>query len=207
LNHSAVPTDQIDQCLPQTQCTLCGYPGCWEYAEAIAHGHAEINQCPPGGTITISALATLLNRPEIPLNEKHGIHKRKKVARIREIDCIGCKLCMKVCPVDCIVGADKLMHTVIAQQCTGCRLCVPVCPTDCIELLSAANAGGSPSLWPDFTEEQVVRARIDVHHKLERKKKHASECPSDMTPIGRKRLRREIKAAVKRKKSARNNDS
>ncbi len=189
------------------QCTLCGYPRCWEYAEAISHGNAEINQCPPGRTITISALAELLGRPEIPPNEEHGIHDEKQVALIRETDCIGCKLCIKACPVDCIVGADKLMHTVIAQQCTGCRLCVPVCPTDCIELLPAKSIKGSPSLWPDFTREQVTRARIDVHHKLDRGKKHASEQSSDMTPIGRKRLQREIQAAVKRKKSERNSVS
>ena len=189
------------------QCTLCGYPRCWEYAEAISHGNTEINQCPPGSTITISALAELLGRPEIPLNEEHGIHDEKQVALIREADCIGCKLCIKACPVDCIVGADKLMHTVIAQQCTGCKLCVPVCPTDCIELLPAKSIKGSPSPWPDFTREQVIRARIDVHHKLDREEKRASEQSSDMTPIGRKRLQREIQTAVRRKKSDRNSVS
>ncbi len=199
--HSSVSIDQIDQCLPQTQCTLCGYPRCREYAKAILRGHAEINQCPPGNRITISALSELLDRREIPLNEEHGIHENKQVALIREVDCIGCKLCIKACPVDCIIGSDKLMHTVIAQQCTGCKLCVPVCPTDCIELFPAKRGDGSPSIWPDFTEQQVIRARKDSHQKLKREDERASRQSMDMTPISRKRLQRKIRAAVQRKKS------
>ncbi|MCY4217855.1 MAG: RnfABCDGE type electron transport complex subunit B [Gammaproteobacteria bacterium] len=201
--YSSVSANQIDQCLPQTQCTLCGYPRCWEYAKAISEGRADINQCPPGNTITISALAKLLGRPKIPLNEEHGIHEKKQVALIREADCIGCKLCIKVCPVNCIIGSEKLMHTVIAQQCTGCKLCIPVCPTDCIELLPAKTMDGSPSIWPDFTEEQVIRARKDVHQKLERENKLTSQHSVDMTPISRKRLQRTIRAAVQRKKTTR----
>ena len=54
------------------------------------------------------------------------------VAAVDEARCIGCTLCIQACPVDAIVGAPKLMHTVIAAQCTGCRLCVPPCPVDCI---------------------------------------------------------------------------
>ncbi len=54
-------TEQIDHWLPQTQCTRCGYPRCREYAEAVAKGGADINQCPPGGEVTIQALAKLLD--------------------------------------------------------------------------------------------------------------------------------------------------
>ena len=41
--------DRIEDALPQTQCTRCGYPDCRAYAEAIARGEAGITQCPPGG--------------------------------------------------------------------------------------------------------------------------------------------------------------
>ena len=127
--------DKIDALLPQTQCGQCTYPGCRPYAEAIAKGEAEINQCPPGGEATIQALADLLGRDPLPLNEEHGEHKGKTVVLILEDQCIGCTLCIQACPVDAIVGAAKQMHTVIEDECTGCNLCIPPCPVDCIVIV------------------------------------------------------------------------
>lgn len=127
--------DRIDALLPQTQCEQCGYHGCRPYAEAIARGEAAINQCPPGGAAGISKLAALLQQPVLPLNTDNGIEKPRTLAHIIEADCIGCTKCIQACPVDAIVGASKLMHTVIADDCTGCELCVPACPVDCIVLL------------------------------------------------------------------------
>jgi len=132
-------TDQIDKLLPQTQCAQCGYPGCRPYAAAIAHETAAINQCPPGGEATVSALAELLNREVIPLNPEFGVESPPVVAIIREHECIGCTLCIKACPVDAIAGAAKLMHTVIEDHCTGCELCIPPCPVDCIDLQPIRN--------------------------------------------------------------------
>ena len=127
--------DRIDAILPQTQCEQCGYHGCRPYAEAITRGEADINRCPPGGADGIAKLAELLERPALPLNPEHGIEKPRTLARIIEVDCIGCTKCIQACPVDAIVGAAKLMHTVIVDDCTGCELCVPACPVDCIVLL------------------------------------------------------------------------
>jgi Na+-translocating ferredoxin:NAD+ oxidoreductase subunit B len=126
--------DRIDALLPQTQCEQCGYHGCRPYAEAIADGTAEINQCPPGGSDGIARLAALLGRAPLPLNPENGEEKPRTLARIVEADCIGCTKCIQACPVDAIVGANKLMHTVIADECTGCERCVPACPVDCIVL-------------------------------------------------------------------------
>ena len=125
---------RIDALLPQTQCTECGYAGCRPYAEAIAQGEADINQCPPGGQSTIAALAQLLGREPKPLNPANGAYRPPQVAVIDEAACIGCTKCIAACPVDAIVGASKLMHTVIASWCTGCELCIPPCPVDCIAL-------------------------------------------------------------------------
>jgi len=127
--------DQIDSILPQTQCGQCSYPGCRPYAEAIANGEAEINRCPPGGETTIIALADLLGREPIPLDEEVGEEKPKTVAIIREDTCIGCTLCIQACPVDAILGAAKQMHTVIEAECTGCELCLEPCPVDCIDMV------------------------------------------------------------------------
>ena len=127
--------DQINDLLPQTQCTKCGYQGCRPYAEAIASGGAAINRCPPGGDDGIIKLARLLKQDAIPLDLTCGTHRRLQVAVIDEQHCIGCTLCIQACPVDAIVGAAKRMHTVIADHCTGCDLCLPPCPVDCISMV------------------------------------------------------------------------
>ena len=127
--------DQIDAILPQTQCGQCGFAGCRPYAEAIAAGEAEINRCPPGGEAGMLALADLLGKEPVPLEDEGAAKKVKSIAHIRENECIGCTLCIQSCPVDAIVGAAKQMHTVIASQCTGCELCLPPCPVECIEMV------------------------------------------------------------------------
>ena len=131
--------NQIDGLLPQTQCGQCGYPGCRPYAEAIFFNRADINQCPPGGQTTITGLSLLLGRPVQPLNPAHGIEKPEQVARIDEDLCIGCVKCIRACPVDAIIGANKQMHTVLTSLCTGCELCLAPCPMDCIDMLPATH--------------------------------------------------------------------
>lgn len=125
--------EQIENLLPQTQCGQCGYLGCRPYAEAIANGE-KINRCPPGGDRTIAELAALLHTEILQLDIDTPPPPRA-VAFIREEECIGCTKCIQACPVDAIVGAAKMMHTVIAAECTGCDLCVEPCPVDCIDML------------------------------------------------------------------------
>ena len=93
----------IDALLPQTQCTRCGYAGCSPYAQAIARGEAEINQCPPGGAATIALLAQALGRETLALNPANGVEGPALVAQIDEARCIGCVKCLAPCPVDGII--------------------------------------------------------------------------------------------------------
>ncbi len=134
----------IDALLPQTQCGQCGHPGCQPYAEAIAAGEA-INHCVPGGQTTIDALAGLLDKPTLALDPEYGVSPTHRlVAYIREAECIGCTKCIQACPVDAIVGAAKLMHTVMIDECTGCDLCVAPCPVDCIDMVPGPDI---PVTW------------------------------------------------------------
>ena len=148
--------------LPQTQCTRCGYPDCAGYAQALHEGKADINQCPPGGADGVQRLAALSGRAVKPLNPDNGQEAPRNVVFIDETWCIGCTLCIKACPVDAIVGANKLMHTVIEPYCTGCELCLPVCPVDCIELENvSADATGWDAWSPELAEQ--ARQRYEFH--------------------------------------------
>ena len=95
--------EKIDAILPQTQCGQCGFPGCKPYAQAIAKGEADINQCPPGGQEGVEKLAELLGVEPKPLNADNGAETPPQVAFIIEDWCIGCTKCIKACPVDAIV--------------------------------------------------------------------------------------------------------
>ena len=124
--------EKVNELLPQTQCAQCGFPGCRPYADAIVNDRVDINLCPPGGEDTVRRLAELLGRDVLPLVEAPPA--ARQVAVIDEAVCIGCVHCRAACPVDAIVGAQHMMHTVIEQECTGCELCIAPCPVDCISL-------------------------------------------------------------------------
>ncbi len=164
--------ERIDAALPQTQCTRCGYPDCHSYAEAIARGEAEINRCPPGGAEGVRRLAALTGRPERPIDPACGLEGPMTVAVIDETWCIGCTLCLKVCPTDAIVGTNKRMHTVIEAYCTGCELCLPVCPVDCIAMV---NVSGERTGWAAWSTEQAAQARARYRARQARRIREADE--------------------------------
>lgn len=157
---TAALADQIEDLLPQTQCTKCGYDGCRPYAEAIAAGEASYNQCPPGGIEGVARLAHLLGKPVIPINAVNGVERARPVARIDESLCIGCTLCIQACPVDAILGAAKQMHVILPDLCTGCDLCVAPCPVDCIVMIPVTPGHTGWDAWSQ-TQADAARARHD----------------------------------------------
>jgi electron transport complex protein RnfB len=164
--------DRIEDLLPQTQCTKCGYPSCRAYAEAMADGSANYNQCPPGGAEGIARLAAVLGKPVIPLNPVNGVERPRPVAFIDENLCIGCTLCIQACPVDAIVGAAKQMHTVVKELCTGCDLCVAPCPVDCIYMIDVTPGKTG---WDAWSQEQADAARDRYHFRNFRLRREKEE--------------------------------
>lgn len=158
----------IDALLPQTQCGLCGYAGCRPYAEAMAAGAATIQHCPPGGIKTLHALSALLEIDPAPYEaEVSALTKAPALAVIRESDCIGCTKCIQACPVDAIVGAAKLMHSVLAHECTGCGLCVEPCPVDCIDMVAVPELRYDPEVARTRYEARQVRLVAEDNAKVQ----------------------------------------
>ncbi|BCG49706.1 electron transport complex subunit RsxB [Candidatus Profftella armatura (Diaphorina cf. continua)] len=162
---SFLHADNIENLLPQTQCTKCGYPGCRQYAEAIANGSANYNQCPPGGRQGIIKLAKYLNKPIIPLNPINGNEKSRFCAVIQEKKCIGCTLCIQSCPVDAIIGAAKHMHTIFSKLCTGCDLCIKKCPVNCIFMIEVTPGRTG---WDAWSQKQADNARKRYYFRKKR---------------------------------------
>jgi electron transport complex protein RnfB len=183
VSSAAALVDRIDAALPQTQCTRCGYPDCRSYAQAIAEGGSAINRCPPGGAQGVARLAAITGGASLPLDPLHGTEGPLRLARIDESACIGCALCLKACPVDCILGAGKRMHTVIAAQCTGCELCLPACPVDCITLVTVA---AEHTGWDAWSDAQAQQARTRYRQRQQRSmllvaQARSSRGPADST--------------------------
>ncbi len=191
--------ERVHSALPQTQCTRCGYPDCASYAQAVAGGEAEINQCPPGGAEGIARLAAITGRPALPLDPANGLEGPRTVAVIDEAWCIGCTLCLPACPTDAIIGSNKLMHTVIEPDCTGCELCVAVCPVDCISL---ENVTGERTGWDAWTQTQadLARQRYEFHRSRAQRQE-----PPDTAPEGDEAARKRavIEAALARSRARR----
>jgi len=162
---------KLDEALPQTQCTECGYPDCHAYAQAMVNGEAHQNRCPPGGQEGIIRLSNILGKAPLPLDSDRGFERPRPLAVIREMECIGCTLCIQACPVDAIVGAPKQLHIVINERCTGCDLCVPPCPVDCITMLPITENQTGWNAW-SATQAKTAKQQYESRKiRLEREKR------------------------------------
>ena len=100
--------------------------------------------------------------------------KRTAVALVDEGHCIGCTRCIDACPVDAIIGAQGVMHTVVAQWCIGCELCLVPCPVDCIAMVPGVGQW-TPALKRAAGERgrkrrgRIADSSVRSHGKEERK--------------------------------------
>ncbi|WP_433580779.1 electron transport complex subunit RsxB [Candidatus Profftella armatura] len=203
--------DNIENLLPQTQCTKCGYPGCRQYAEAIANKKANYNQCPTGGRKGIIKLAKYLNKPIIPLNTIYGNEKSRCCAIIKENKCIGCTLCIQSCPVDAIIGAAKHMHTIFSKLCTGCDLCIKKCPVNCISMIEVTPCRTGWDAWSqkkadDARKRYYLRKKRLFHEKKENYEK-LKKATIQFKKNNRETQKSLIEMAVKRIKELKNKEN
>lgn len=198
----------INDVLPQTQCTRCGYDACLPYAQAIAVDGEAINRCPPGGGKGIAQLAALTQRPVQPLNPECGSAGPVLRAVIDEEHCIGCTLCIQACPVDAIIGANKLMHTVVPDYCTGCELCVAPCPVDCIQMVPTQRQ------WSTADATQARQRYERRQHRLAQRHSEQLDTPaarllatkpelSDLAESGPEQRQAHIQAALQKARARR----
>lgn len=202
--HLTALSARINDALPQTQCTQCGYTGCAPYAQAIVFDNAQINQCPPGGAAGIRLLAQITQREELALNPNNGFEMPRHEAKIIEADCIGCTKCIQACPVDAIIGTSKHMHVVLTDICTGCGLCLPPCPVDCIEMPLAQDTGWSSKQAAqaraqfEFRTMRLIREKHELNETRIKKSqaKHESLAHQHDLPTDEKEKKMAIVAAA-----------
>ncbi len=201
---------QIDDLLPQTQCTQCGFEGCLPYAKALANDQADLNRCPPGGQATIEALSALLHKPAKPLDPECGTAVERHIAQINPQHCIGCTLCIKACPVDAIIGSSKRRHAVIAALCTGCELCIAPCPVDCIDMVLipehahwTQNQAHEARQRMHDRQGRLLRQKQEQHDRLEAKAIHKLDELNQQTSQDTELKRSVVQAALARARARR----
>jgi len=162
--------NKILEALPQLQCKKCEYKDCDAYAEAIIDKNESLDKCEPGSLETENQLKNILqgSQEEIAVNEI----KKYSIAEIEHDDCIGCTICIKVCPVDAIVGAKHKIHFIINDQCNGCELCISECPVNCMKMIT--NLNEESWTWPtkkshqskSFYENKKIRLNYQKKEKI-----------------------------------------
>ncbi len=149
--------EAFDALLPQYQCGRCGQPDCAHYAQALALRQDSPDRCVPGGRALAEQLAFTSG---MPLSPGAAFDETAlQCAVIVEEACIGCTRCLRVCPLDALIGAPKRLHAVVPALCSGCGLCVSACPVDCIVLEPAGR---------QWTNDDAVAARDRYRQRLKR---------------------------------------
>ena len=152
--------NQIIEALPQLQCKKCEYPDCKSYAISLIKKNEKTNKCEPGGTETEAHIKSILSNQSFNLPKQI---KQHQIADIVREECIGCTICIKVCPVDAIIGARHMIHKVLESQCNGCELCIDQCPVNCMSMIQTREQ--ITWTWPS---EQSEQSKKNYYHKIDR---------------------------------------
>ncbi len=167
MNHKSLK-DRIIEALPQLQCKKCEYPDCKSYAVSLIEKNEKTNKCEPGGAETETYIKSIL------ANEAFELPKQIKEHHIADIvreECIGCTICIKVCPVDAIIGARHMIHRVLESQCNGCELCIDQCPVNCMSMVQTKEQ--TSWTWPSDQAEQSKEnyyLKIDRQDRIKKEK-------------------------------------
>ena len=156
--------EEIHQALPKIDCGACGYPGCTQYAKALAANPELLGRCAPGGQKTADSIAEILNLqvrggssfPLRPIVHCRA-HKDDKtfyaqyqtiplctaanaLANVQacKFGCLGFGDCTRACKFDALHIVDGLA-TVDYDKCTGCTACSKACPRNLITMVPFNN--------------------------------------------------------------------
>ena len=175
--------NKLLKALPQLQCKKCTYKDCESYADAIIKENEDLDKCEPGSIHTQNQLVEIVNGS----NDKVFVNEIRnyQIASIETYECIGCTICMKVCPTDAIIGAKHKLHFVIDDLCNGCELCISECPVDCMSM--TINPKRESWFWPS---EQVDLSR----QAYEGKKKRIDDIKKE-----RELIKKELRSIAKMK--------
>ncbi len=77
----------------------------------------------------------LIVKPEKSKGDKTGSWRIKVRPKYLQKNCIACKMCLLVCPENCIIGKEKNAFSTDYNFCKGCGLCAVVCPKADIEMV------------------------------------------------------------------------
>lgn len=144
--------------LPGANCGGCGFVGCAAYAEAVAKGDADINQCAPGGRSCAEKLAEIMGvELEESLPYRAVLHcsadwdqrlqrmqyegeqtceSANLVAGVQgcTYGCLGLGDCERACDYDAIRIINGLA-TIDKEKCVGCGACGRACPRNIITMV------------------------------------------------------------------------